>query len=704
MNGIEDFYDRNALITYEVNGHEIPVHLKQKLTPQSQTMFPEYGHDSPPSVDTSSRTGHAYPQHSLMDHKATTFYGMSLKDMPEYKVQDTPSVGEKPRGSQPFSERTKMDEPSFDQEGASSRQSLTSRNRPALFDSSVVMPFHRQAAHREAQTQAEKFASEYEQANEFTQEDSNFGNRFHDSKRPHIESAFQRPRLPLDANEANHHLGPNLEGFTGRMNPDMEPPHSNSNERLNEFNKLKDFAAHAGFADQEELLEKLARLKAHANHPMFSNPTHPDHIYQKRPSDSVEFSDRPKLSASDKHFDDVFKAQEGLKTFFNKPESEVDDHSLQGDSRGVGRDYDGGKLAPAVANEIEEKKVSKSDDSTKFFEQLEKIDEEKQKSEREKQEMLPGKSLELNSSLADLSDKTQRFTDDGERTKAKDKLLKILGDLTSKLKGMEAAVKDTHTDERRESPSVSDLQVAKQQVFEQKAAEEAHEERAEQPPPQTEEALNQNEKSGMQRIRNYPWEATQSEAHDEKSAHLVEPSEAYAAGDNAGPNEPEGREASQEHVSYLISHLKQHNKPFIFNTEEIDYKGPSDGEKSSAVGDADIQNKNVRHQAYENEGNMLGRPIMSSFYHDSSHNSELDGHPFHSENSPSSDSSVLPTQRDGGTKDQREQEQERPLKTKGEGLGSAKDTSPRNSEEKHFKEKEVKSDPGELFQVAIHFI
>ena len=29
-NGMEDFYDKDATVTYELHGHEIPVHLKQK--------------------------------------------------------------------------------------------------------------------------------------------------------------------------------------------------------------------------------------------------------------------------------------------------------------------------------------------------------------------------------------------------------------------------------------------------------------------------------------------------------------------------------------------------------------------------------------------------------------------------------------------------------------------------------------------------
>lgn len=67
VNGIEDFYDKNAMVTYELNGHEIPVHLKQKYTPQTKSLFPEYNRDntatagamtkSPPPESYQSNTG-----------------------------------------------------------------------------------------------------------------------------------------------------------------------------------------------------------------------------------------------------------------------------------------------------------------------------------------------------------------------------------------------------------------------------------------------------------------------------------------------------------------------------------------------------------------------------------------------------------------------------------------------------------------------
>ena len=39
VNGIDDFYDKNAMITYEINGHEIPVHMKPHFTPQTKSLL-----------------------------------------------------------------------------------------------------------------------------------------------------------------------------------------------------------------------------------------------------------------------------------------------------------------------------------------------------------------------------------------------------------------------------------------------------------------------------------------------------------------------------------------------------------------------------------------------------------------------------------------------------------------------------------------
>ena len=660
------------MITYEVNGHEIPVHLKQKLTPQSQTMFPEYGHDSPTSADTVSRNGHAYKQRTPNGHKATTFYGMSLKDMPEYKVRDTPSVGEKHHDTGSFTERERLN----GQEDAYSRHRLGNANSPNSLDSSVIMPFSRQNEHREMQSQVDKFASEYEQANEFGQEDAKtFSNRIHNN-RPNLELDFHRQEGPPDSSVAGYDIQPKLNRFASRYNGDKEPLLENK------IDHLKAFASHKGFGDQEALLEELARLKMRENRPVFASPSHSEKTFQKRPSDSVQFSDRPKPSLSDNSAREVFKAQKEVSNYFDDTRAHSDDQGVA-DSRGVGKEYDGGRLAPAVAEGSKIKDKENIDDSNKFFEQLEKIDEEKQKTEKEKQIMAPGNSAELIPNMSDLSDKVKKYSDDNERSKAKDQLLKILGDLTSKLKGMEAAVKDTHTDERRESPSASDINEAKQEPIHQKELDENHErdehkseyaqvEGKEQQSRES-EAKIENGKSPMDHAQQYPWE----------SKHETEQSEQHAPY-SSSPNESEGREGGQEHVSRLISNLKDHGRPFIFNTEEIDYKDPSYEEKAGANDESNQNKGHVLHHGNEREGHLLERPIVSSFYHNADQNSEFDTHLFHAENDLPSINEVTPTQRDGGRKNHKESAEtvDEPDKKLNGGM-QTKDT-------------EAKTDPGDL--------
>lgn len=690
VNGIDDFYDKNALITYEVNGHEIPVHLKQKLTPQSQTMFPEYGHDSQPS-DTSSRDGHAYKQHNPSGHKVTTFFGMSLKDMPEYKVQDTPSVGEKQQNIAHFSERARMSGPRSEHEDAYSRHSFA--NRHNSFDSSVMMPSAHQDDHREGQTQADRIASEYEQANEVGQEDANFGSQAHNLDRVNFESDLHRSRRPFDSTVSGFETHNNLDRFSGRVNSERDPLSANDNGHVNEF------AMHKGIDDREALLEEISRLKEHTNHPIFPSPSHSELFYHKRPSDSVQFSDSPKPLLSDKPMDEPFRSQQ-VKNFFNVPES-VDDH-LQGEIRDVGKDFDGGKLAPAAAGGEKKRPEEKIEDSNKFFEQLEKIDKERQNNEEGKQEFLPMKSLEINASLPDLADKVQRYSDDNQRTKAKDKLLKILGDLTSKLKGMEAAVKDTHTDERRESPSVSDIQDAKQESIEPKKEGKANDEsrykdqstqekpskqeESKQEPSKESEAVTDNGKGSMDNTHEYPWESNKY-SHSDSSSHETDRSDAYASYGHH-PSESERNEANQEHLSHLISNLKQHDQPFIFNTEEIDYKRPSYEGKSSDGNDETSQDKDQLHpHKYDHGGHLVEGPIMSSFYHEIDRNNEFDTHAFHPESDLSSNNEVTPTQRDGGRSEKEE------LTHKDEGASEKKPME--YNEMKQYKGKETKSDPGD---------
>jgi len=715
VNGIDDFYDRDALITYEINGHEIPVHLKQKLTPQTQPMFPEYGHDSQLSAETSSRNGHSYAQRNPGGHKVTTFFGMSLKDMPEYKVHDTPSFNDKQQKFGQFSERARMDTPRFDHEGAFSRQSFANVNKPNSLDSSIFMPSAREFEHRAAQSPFDKFASEYEQANEVGQEDANFGSRFHRADRNNFESEFHGLHRPLDASVSGFEMHQNPDRFYGRMNSERDPIDSNDGHHL------KDLATHKRPGDQEALLEEISRLREHKNPPVFPSPSHSEQFYQKRPSDPVQFSDSPRPVPSDKPGENLFKTQE-VKNFFNR--QDLDDHSLPGESRGVGKDFDGGRLAPSAAETDKSKAEGKLDDSSRFFEQLEKIDQERQKSERERQEMLPGKSIDLNASFADMADKVQRYSDDSQRTKAKDKLLKILGDLTSKLKGMEAAVKDTHTDERRESPSVSNFHGSNEASNEKKeeetsrgsqhkepeaskeetrheearndalAKEEAKKEEARKEETAKEEtrkaesakeeaskssqAMADNGKGAMDNTREYPWEARE-DSPGGKSSHEVEPNASYS---------PHGSDegAGQEHVSHMINNLKQKGQPFIFNTEEIDYKGPHYEEMQSVGDEENSQSKDHMHyHRYDQEGHLMERPIMSSFYHEQDRNDEFDTHAFHQENRASSESEVTPTQRDGGRNSQKA------LRNKDESESEEKSSGKDGNNQANTKE--LKSDP-----------
>ena len=64
VNGIEDFYDKNAMVTYEVNGHEIPVHLKQKYTPQTKALFPEYNRDNAATAGAMTKSPPADAYHN----------------------------------------------------------------------------------------------------------------------------------------------------------------------------------------------------------------------------------------------------------------------------------------------------------------------------------------------------------------------------------------------------------------------------------------------------------------------------------------------------------------------------------------------------------------------------------------------------------------------------------------------------------------
>eukprot|EP00795_Rhopilema_esculentum_P011901 gene11901-2463_t len=668
VNGIEDFYDRNALITYEVNGHEIPVHMKQKLTPQSQPMFPEYGHDSPVPEATSSRTGHAYNHRRPGTHRATTFYGMSLKDMPEYKVRDTPSLGERRHSARFFEGKSHTNGQQVgDDNTFSSRHRLGNAYRPGMYDSST--PSMQRAA--DPQSQIEKFSSEYEQANQFGQEDAALGSRFQSASMPHFESdkQVQAPDSSVAGLRA-HSLFNRLHNNEGTLSSDEGTSNGDLNERL------KEFVNQARHKNQEQLLEELARLKLQKAPSLFEKPSHVEETFQKHPSEPSKFSEKltPALGANAPV--EEFSKAHRVSSFFGKSNSENEESAksaevgLTGDNRGIGKEYDGTKLAPDAVQPSKEKEEPKGEDSNKFFEQLERIDEEKQKNERDNP---TEKSAEV--TLASSVEKIQHFSDDQERTKAKDKLLKILGDLTSKLKGMEAAVKDTHTDERRESPL--DSQESKQEAMEHSVAEGSYTESKHKQESSKEESKEQKTGEVEAQMEHSHGEMEHSHGEMEHSHGELEHANAYPESakyqeermmehqepgyemEHAHSNGGDQLDVSQDRVSHLINNLKQHNRPFIFNTEEIDYKGPSYEDKSRFSSDSGGEMKDHVHLSkYGSDQPSIERPIISSFYgaRDSKPSDELDVHSFHNEVNASPEHEVTPTQRDGGKQRQKDTE------------------------------------------------
>lgn len=89
VNGIDDFYDKNAMITYEINGHEIPVHMKPMLTPQTKSLFPEYTKDSPAEMAGFVRGTKGGMMHGYLKKLGGVKLpaGLTLNDLPEYKMQ-----------------------------------------------------------------------------------------------------------------------------------------------------------------------------------------------------------------------------------------------------------------------------------------------------------------------------------------------------------------------------------------------------------------------------------------------------------------------------------------------------------------------------------------------------------------------------------------------------------------------------------------
>ena len=678
VNGIEDFYDKNALITYEVNGHEIPVHLKPKYTPQSQPMFPEYGHDTPLAAMAAARSHHSQNQ---QEHKTTTFYGLSEKDMPEYKVKDTPSVNSFTmmhhalpfNGHLPLGSNMQMGNTRFNTHGYQNNKLNIGPDSPhnenGQYPWRSESNFHAESTeHSQSEPSVDKLATEFAQAQAYEQQEVKEGNKLQAQYGMHHRvdlEPFQDHHIESEAQHAEYFQKPyssdryqghyHHDEYTGKGQQHSSQPaeehESNYPEegKMETFNKPTDgkgyYNEKPSDTDHDYIrpsIEHEYYEKNNEHHSEF-HESHNEHEEGKTSShsDHSEYHEAAEITPSPE------KAEQHL------AESHIEDHSSE--SHPVDH--------PADQRHEDHPSSSEDSSSTKFFEQLEKIDQQKQKDG-------PEKSLEANSnldtnltssSISEASSNTvQQFTDDSEKSKAKHKLLSILGDLTTKLKGMEEAVKDTaHTDERREnSPSSlvsqdehnendAHLQdISHSEHHEENKHSSEHKESYEQSssPERTNAENHEFNSQGDQypdhHVSNAPadnyaehhgelqgappyehalhnddyhYKSTHEEttagqqnrfdtpdreasyhswAEERYKSHFA-PEESVAAQNGpaqvqnnfvaAGHHQQmeQGHEELKLHpgqVSNLITKFRDHDKPFIFDTEGVDYKGPSHSE------------------------------------------------------------------------------------------------------------------------------
>ncbi len=231
---------------------------------------------------------------------------------------------------------------------------------------------------------------------------------------------------------------------------------------------------------------------------------------------------------------------------------------------------------------------------------------------------------------------------------------------------MEAAVKDAHTDERRESSSMfpeppENQKSPNQQQFEEENklrrqdSRDAEQEHTSEPEPAMDHASdNDIHASDIHSAAKSRDTKEESEA-PLQSPQLVEPH--YASNSHVNYNAEHGEEERPEDMTHLINKYNQHQKPFIFNTDSIDYKAPHDTRENKDDFEENSGKDHVHHALHKSPAShrLYERPIISAFYHGSEAAPggypDLDDARSHSESNPSDSRQVTPTQRDGGGKD-----------------------------------------------------
>lgn len=367
VNGIEDFYDKNAMITYEVNGHEIPVHLKPKYTPQSKAMFPEYMRENPAAMGLTRQTKQhdkSQPANQHYSNRMTSFSGFTDKDMPEYKVHDSPVVK---GGSDGYNEEKSV----------------------------------------------QKFINTH--------------------GLPNAKIIENGGKLPWQTVDSSGHL--NIEHAVDAHNDGgvklIDQTHRVSEDDLA---KPKYFHSHSNNGNEylNEHHYNEANLKDYSNnHEHFASSnidnTKPDTSHQTNYENKHFFKSSPRNEDIHNDVSDVNKNARILQYHRKHSDRTEDEHSQH------------------IENE-DQKSASESEHSDALFSKLEQLHKSLDKST----DMLAHQS-DNSHEQAGSNEESKSTEAEPEKVKAKARILSLLGELSDKLKGMEAVVTGKHHDKNIES-------------------------------------------------------------------------------------------------------------------------------------------------------------------------------------------------------------------------------------------------------------
>ena len=359
------------MITYEVNGHEIPVHMKPKYTPQSKSMFPEYMKESPATIGMTRQTKEKNLQKQRLsekpDNRPSTFTGLSEKDMPEYTVHESPDVS-----------------------NARLQQTNQKPNEISQFASNGLAKLKLQESSKNPPLSAE--VSSQQPANQQPQNDNNAS-----IKLLNVPNTAAFSRLPSTA--------PNIQ---------LSLP-DNFAEHLTE-KQLAEMRI-------SDLVQTIAKLKSRQKQ-MESTET---------PSSDINSQTLARINEEKKITPETVNIPASQSSFQN-PEVFKEVSKFEGNH--VMKPSDSIPNLPSSFPKIETsqtEEISKSftKSSPEALESLQKV---------EISEPSPTPEQSNTPTTPEQENKNEQNELEPEKAKAKEKILNLLGELTNKLKGMEAAV------------------------------------------------------------------------------------------------------------------------------------------------------------------------------------------------------------------------------------------------------------------------